>query len=295
LLITSAYAGVAGTSGYETYKAAIKNTAAAKSMTNTIALSIQDNGKPIVNVNATVKKDKAVDTVSANVNIQGGGSDQSVDVFTAADGKKVIKASTSDVYTIMNSHETRGNEKLKEKADLEQGDQFQKEAENLIDALVGNLKDYVIASDAADGKKEIHLSLSGSQLPTAVNAIGSFLVKKASHDSINERDTDATSNKAMMGMDFNGIKREMPKLMQDVSITNVDLLATVDDSNTITNQKATIAISGKDASGLSHAVTVSMDLGISGLNSTSPDTIDLTGKQVQTVEPKHWDGSKSNR
>ncbi|NOU97051.1 hypothetical protein GC093_28070 [Paenibacillus sp. LMG 31456] len=295
LLITSAYAGIAETSGYDTYKSAIKNTVTAKSMTDTVAVSIQDNGKQVVSVNAIVKKDKPANAVSANVNIQGGGSDQSVNVYTTADGKKVIKTGASEVYNVFDAKDTQhGREMKKEKADVGQGDKFNQEAENLIDALVGNLKQYVNETAAVDGSKEIHVSLSGSQLPTAVNAVGSFLVKKASHDSLKAHESDTSNKKELFGADLSSLKQAMPKLTQDVAITNVDIQASVDANNTITKQKATLAISGKDESGAAHMVTVNVDLGISGLNTTTPDSIDLTGKQVQTVDAKQWDKSKFN-
>ncbi|MFD0681594.1 MULTISPECIES: hypothetical protein [unclassified Paenibacillus] len=295
LLITSAYAGIAENSGYETYKAAIKNTVTAKSMTDTVAVSVQDNGKQVLNVNATVKKDKTAKAVSANVNVQGGGTDQSVNVYTTADGKKVIKTSASDVYNVFDAKDNQhGRENKKEKTDELQGDKFNKEAENLIDALVGNLKQYVTETAAANGGKEIHISLSGSQLPTAVNAVGSFLVKKASHDSLNAHESDASSKKELFGADLSGLKQAMPKLTQDVAITNVDIQASVDGNNTITKQKAALTISGKDESGAAHTVIVNADLGITGLNTTTPDSIDLTGKQVQTVDAKQWDKSKFN-
>ncbi|MDF2964532.1 MAG: hypothetical protein K0S39_6267 [Paenibacillus sp.] len=296
LLITSAYAGIAESSGYETYKSSIKNTVAAKSMTNTVALSVQDNGNQVLSVNATVKKDKSAKAVSANVNIQGGGSGETVSVYTTPDGKKVIKTGSSDVYNVMDTKGMQhGKEKMKERLENGEEEKFNQEAEKLIDVLVGNLKQYVSETAVSDGSKEIRLSLEGSQIPTAANAIGSFLVKKASHESLKAHDGDFSGRKNPFGADFSGLKESMPKLTQDVAITNVDLLAAVDGNQTITKQQATLTISGKDASGAEHIVKVSIDLGISGLNNTTPDSIDLTGKQIQTIEHGQWDKSKLNR
>jgi hypothetical protein len=284
LLITSAYAGVTESSGYDSFKTAIKTTVAANSMTQAVALSVQDNGNSVLSVNGTVKKNKETDTASADVNVKGAGKEQTINVYNAND-KTVLKTGDSDTYKVITGKgEGRFAQMHKEKEDSGQGDNFNKEAENLIDALVGNLKQYVSEAPAVNGAKEIRLSLSGSQIPTVVNAFGSFLVKKASHDSVKTNNDNEISNK--FGTDMSALKQALPKLSQDVAITNVDLQATVDGNNFIVKQKANLTIAGKDDSGAAHTVVVSIDLGLSGLNATTPDSIDLTGKQVQTIDSK---------
>jgi hypothetical protein len=74
----------------------------------------------------------------------------------------------------------------------------------------------------------------------------------------------------------------------------VDLQAAVDGSGYITSQKASLAIEGKDVSGTAHLVVVSIDLGLSGVNATTPDSIDLTGKTVEAVDTKQWGGPRNN-
>jgi hypothetical protein len=295
LLITSAYAGMAENSGYESYKTAIKTTVSAKSMTQAIAVTVQDNGKSLVGVNATVKRNKDSQAVSADVKIKGGDTEQTLNVYNAA-GKTVLKTGDSEAYKVLEGKAGSAHRQGMGRPDKELGgqeDAFHKEAENLIDALVGNLKQYVTEAPAANGAKEIRISLSGSQIPTAVNALGSFLVKKASYDHIQGGNDKAL--KAPFGTDFSALKQAMPKLSQDVAITKVDLQATVDGSGYIANQKANLSIEGKDGSGVAHTVVVSIDLGLSGVNATTPDSIDLTGKTVEVVDTKQWGGPRNNR
>lgn len=294
LLVTSAYAGVNASSGYDSYKTAIKTTVAAKSVTQAVSVTVQDNGKSLIGVNGTVKKNNDNHAVSADVTIKGGGTEQSLKVYNT-DGKTVFKTGDSDTYQVIEDkagmeHKFQTAKNDKELSGQVQGDQFNKEAENLIDALVGNLQQYVTENAAANGAKEIHLSLSGNQIPTAVNAIGSFLVKKASHDNV--QGTHDKAFKTPFGTDFSALKQSLPQLSSDVAITKVDLLATVDGNSFITNQKASLTIEGKDASGLAHVVVVSVDLGLFGMNTTTPDSVDLTGKQVENVDMKQWEGMK---
>ncbi|SFL31243.1 hypothetical protein SAMN03159341_10518 [Paenibacillus sp. 1_12] len=297
LLFTSAYAGMAASSGYDSYKTAIKTTVAAKSVTQAITVTVQDNGKNLIGVNGTVKKSKDSHAVSADMTIKGGGTEQTLKVYNT-DGKTVMKTGNSDTYKVMEGksgteHPNKAGKSQKESSGQEQADRFNKEAENLIDALVGNLQQYVTENPAANGAKEIRLSLAGNQIPTAVNAIGSFLVKQASHDS--SQFTADKSFKTPFGTDFSALKQSLPQLSQDVAITKVDLQASVDGNSYITNQKANLTIEGKDASGTAHILVISIDLGLSGVNATTPDSVDLTGKQVETIDAKQWGEMKHNR
>ena len=45
---------------------------------------------------------------------------------------------------------------------------------------------------------------------------------------------------------------------------------------------ATIVVSGKDDKGVTHDVTINVTLNLFNINSTTPSTIDLAGKQVKT-------------
>ena len=89
----------------------------------------------------------------------------------------------------------------------------------------------------------------------------------------------------------------MPKLTSDISIDSADMKAELDKDNFITSQVGNIVISGKDADGNSHSITVNIDMSMSGFNSTTPDTVDLTGKQVKTIQMKKFktfDNSDNN-
>ncbi|UUZ95625.1 hypothetical protein LJK87_14985 [Paenibacillus sp. P25] len=63
----------------------------------------------------------------------------------------------------------------------------------------------------------------------------------------------------------------------------------MDASNHIVEQDAVLTLTGKDASGTAHEVVIDAKLGLSGFDSTTPDQVDLTGKQVQTIDMKHKD------
>jgi hypothetical protein len=166
---------------------------------------------------------------------------------------------------------------------LEQGEKpdaaMKQEAENIVDSLVGNLKNYVTL-DESNGTKDIHFALSGSQISPVVNTIGSAVIKQGTGEQKRLPDPSKT-----LGVNIASIKDSLPKLTQDIKIESVTMNASVDADNHITNQVAQISISGKDAQGSAHAVVVKVNMGLSDFNNTTPDTVDLAGKKIENVQP----------
>jgi hypothetical protein len=72
----------------------------------------------------------------------------------------------------------------------------------------------------------------------------------------------------------------------------VDVNASVDGDDHITSQSAQIHLSGKDEQGAEHDVVLRIDMTLSSLNSTTPDTVDLSGKQVENVKFDDMSGHK---
>jgi len=50
--------------------------------------------------------------------------------------------------------------------------------ERIFDALIGNLKEYVVVTEDADGNKEFSGKLSDAQIPAVVNAVIAYAAKK---------------------------------------------------------------------------------------------------------------------
>ncbi|UUZ86024.1 hypothetical protein LJK88_22870 [Paenibacillus sp. P26] len=159
------------------------------------------------------------------------------------------------------------------------------EVENVIDELVGNLKNYVTVSPQEDGKQVHRLPAERRQIPSAVNAVGSLVIKHG----LNGHEQQAIEGKSPLAANLEQLRSSLPKLSQDIKISSVTVNAKVDASNHIVEQDAVLTLTGKDASGTAHEVVIDAKLGLSGFDSTTPDQVDLTGKQVQTIDMKHKD------
>jgi hypothetical protein len=169
----------------------------------------------------------------------------------------VSKSSDSEVYYI--------NEYIgKNNTATEKEDPFkQKEAEDIekiADAVVGNLKDYVLVEEKTDGSKEFSGSLQETQIPTLVNAVVSLQAKTMSQNPSEEL---------------------MPKLTSDIYVKEVTGNATANKDGYIEKLTATGILSGTDENGQTHELTLEILVKLSGVNATTISAPDLTGKQVE--------------
>ncbi|MDF2719544.1 MAG: hypothetical protein K0R28_6469 [Paenibacillus sp.] len=303
LLTVSGLTAMAGASGYDAWKSALKQTKSATSIAGSVNVAMTDNGTKLAGVEASFKK--ADSAASANVLLSTGSASRGMDVYLQ-DGKAVLKASDSDVYRVAEHGEGEGNgPDWKRHADHKMDPAFAERVERVFDALVGNLKDRVELDTNADGSKHVSLHLSGNQVPVAVNAIGSFVIGGVSDGGHWNHDGQAgrgNREQAAVGKtaDANALftpemKPDLPKLTQDVRIEEIKLDATIDANNYFENKTAEIRVTGKDTAGAPHSVVVRAEVDLTGINATKADSVDLTGKKVEAIEHEAGFGHGQDR
>lgn len=280
MLVTSVYAGVGSAPGYETFKSAVKQTAKVDNVTRQVNVSLQDNGASLLNVKSTIKSGGVDHAGSAVVTVKSGTDEQTIHFYNQ-DGKQIVKTEDSDVYKVLEGEGMPGKFKGHERANHTPDPEVIHEVENVVDALVGNLKNYVTMDEAPGNVKDIHFKLSGSQISPVVNTIGSLVIK---HGTVENSQHPVPAKADTLGVDITTLKNSLPQLVSDIKMDEVEVNASVDADNHITNQTAKVHIFGKDAQGAAHDVVLSVDMTLSSLNSTTPDTIDLNGKQVENVK-----------
>lgn len=280
----TAYGAVSGTSGYDLYKQALKNTVAAQSITPATEVTMQDNGQLLLKANDTAKLNRADKTMSNSVTVISGNQQKTMDMYRQ-NGQTIMKTSDSAVYNVM---DTRKTGKAKNIETQKEDSSRIQDIENVADALVGNIQNYISLQDNQDGTKEVSLELSESQVSPVVNAAASLAVKNA----------EAKANHQMnMGNSRNafaaGLLEKMPKLVQNIRVSKVDVDAKISSDNLIQSQSELFTITGTDASGKNHVLTINVNTTFSGINATTPDKVDLTGKQVKTMSNRmQWHGER---
>lgn len=288
MLSATAFASLTSSSGYEVYKAALKNLPQVNSLTTQAVVSVSDNGKVILNADGTAKMDRANRTMSSLSTITVGDKTQTTEVYHQQD-QTIMKNGDSDVYNVMAMK--AGKAPLDKNFDKRTAHEaVAQDVENIVDLLASNFDSNITLDNKADGTQVVTLSLAGSQITPLENAVASLIVKSAAREG--ERGPRAG---APTGSIDSIVRSTMPQLIDAISLNSVDMTANVNAQGQITKQTATIKITGNDASGKTHEVIISADINLSGINSTTPDNVDLTGKQVNNIQPRELKGHMPNR
>lgn len=286
ILVVSGFSVNAGASGYEVYKSALKNSDSISSATTGFNLSVTDNGSSVLDAKANIKFDEKGEGANADLSITSGADSRSLQVYHQGE-QVVIKNGANDTYYTVDLEENEDKREWKQEKDWEAPE----EIEQVIDALVGNLKQQISLEEGADGTKEVSLHMEGNQLPPVVNAVGSLLVKHGTgHKEAKTFEHPANPIKEQLfGGEFDAA---LPDLTTDIRIEAVNLDASINKDNQLERQSLEVNIAGKDENGVSHNVTVAFTAQFSDFNNTVVDKVDLEGKKVEAIDTTAWKESK---
>jgi len=259
MLLASGLSAMASTSGYDTYEAAMKRTAAVASLTANASLTVTDNGKSLLTAASDIRWDQASHAGSIAAKADGAGEAHAANVYFQ-DGKLIVKTADSDVYRV------KAMEEAADKAQPEKPHAPPKAVLQLFDALTGNVKELATTESTTDGGKLASLHLSGSRIPAVVNALGAL----------------AVSGKG--GAD--DAKLQLPELTDAVKVERIDLDAKIAPDGMLDDQTAIVVVSGMDDSGAKHELQIQLRIDFEGYNETTPAHVDLTGKKVEALEEK---------
>ncbi|MFS0838306.1 hypothetical protein [Paenibacillus sp. 1P03SA] len=278
MMVTTGISAMAGTSGYDAYKSALKNSKTVKSVTVQAAGSLRDNGNVALSANGTFKMSREGGSASGTGEVSVGGTKQMLQFYKQGE-QAIFKPGSGDVYYVKDTG-SETHKRFKGNGENE----MPQHVETVVDALVGNLKDYVAVDVKEDGSKRVSAELDGAQLPAVVQAIAPVVIKQASKE---HGEPEKKTGAADTPFDSGFLKDAAPGLTADIRLEKVAVNATISPSNYIRHQEAELTISGKDAGGKTHQVVVHLQADLSGYDGTTPDTVDLNGKNVQKVQSEH--------
>lgn len=295
LMLVTGLTAFAGTSGYEDYKSALKNTAQSlQSVTVQASSVLKDNGTVLGQIQGDFKTNLQTEAVSGTINISGTAGTQNLSLYNGSD-RQVWKSGDSATYYVKQD-KTDKEEPNEDKESLGETVLGSQE-ETVIDALIGNLKNGVTSTTASNGTKNISLSLESAQIPAVVQAIAPLAFKHLSdHSGWDQAGENGKSAAAGEQGDPEELLQKSLLSAKDIVLTdgiqiqNISMSAVISPANVIQSQQFTITFTGLDAKGASHTLTGSLYAGLSGFNETTPDSIDLKGKQVVQVKGDHERG-----
>ncbi|MCX7748356.1 MAG: hypothetical protein N2645_15950 [Clostridia bacterium] len=275
LLFTSAFAGATSNAGYDLLKDAWKNSQNLKSFTADLKFSVDDNGKNLLSAQGSIKASKDKELMSGKLNIAADDVKKALDVYCGED-KFIIKEENKEEYQVI-SHDEKHKNRFRKHHEMESNKDMSEIHEFLMDTLVGNLKNQIQSQKTNTGSNKVELDLSGSQIPAPLNTLISLGIKNKG-----EKHKEMQKDCPILGID---LSKTHPELEKDIRIAKINLSAEINKESFVEKTSATFIITGKDAQGKKHEIKISLNINLSGINSTTPDTIDLTGKKVINIDP----------
>lgn len=269
VFVSTAFADTLLGSGYDRLKGSLKNTAAQmeKGLNNyTIEAlaTFKDNDQALLQISTVKKFDiekQATEENSATQNSNG----KTTSYYSYNDKKQSVwKSEKDDKYYVTEfsseiDRSNRNSNPFNEKG--------APEIEKIVDALVGNLKDYVQVEEKPDGGKAYSGSLSEAQVPAIVNAVSSFGVKQMLSDQIR----------------MEGENVKLPEIESDIFVKKVTGTALESKAGILESVTGDIVLSGKDKGGVPHDLTLNVAVKLSDVGSTKVAAPDLNGANVEKV------------
>jgi hypothetical protein len=265
LLSVTVVASANGASGYQTYKDAMKNIVVAQNATISTTFSVKDNGNTTISGTGVEKLEGTNNSSDTKITI--GSTTKDVET-SSVNGQTIVKDGE-------NYYSRAGNDKMRNanmEKKFDESSSKTKLGEMVLDTLVGDVKNqFVVDGDT------ISVKLEGAQIPE--------LAKLAISAAVEEKNSKKANDKVDTGKD--GMKEAFNTIpnLKNVDIKSLSMTAKVDGNN-LTDNAFKIVITGEDESGVAHEFEVSSDFVITNVNSTKADSIDITGKQIQTVQNK---------
>jgi hypothetical protein len=275
LFATTAMAEVASKSGYDQLKDGLKYTAQScssklQSYTLDMSMAVKDNGN-IINSNESINKyDLSKNSMETQATRIDSDNTKAQSYYYKDSSSRINYDSNNNIYYVSKLKEQSKSKLFENPFDhKESGD-----IEKIADAVIGNLKDYVVVKQNADGTKELSGSLSEAQIPALVNAVASYQVKQSFGGYRTERAGISQKN--------------MPKITNDIFVKEFKGKMVLNKDGLIQNVLVTGVISGKDDGGSDHSLTFEILGKLENVNSTAVNKPDLSGKKVQESVEKDY-------
>ena len=259
--------------GLDVYKSALGQTKEAQSLTAHTKVELTDNGTKLLMIEGVAKVNHDGNAASVDATYTDAAGTGSFQAFHEQD-QVIFKKGDSDVYRVM---ETAAWGHKSDKRTEDGPPAFVKQ---LFPALLGDMNKWTTVEELPDGGKQVTLELSEQEMPAFVKAIAPTVYAK-----IVERSEEKEKSSTEKGMAV-----KLPNLQKDVQVDDITLHATIDKNNLIEEQTAEIHVSGVDASGEAHKLLLSLDVRLTDLAATTPDHIDLAGKQVEKISREDMKG-----
>ena len=267
ILLGSVYSISANTSGYELYKAALKQTHEAGSATMSIDFKLEDNNQSLMSANALYKADMKNQVSAMTSELANDKETSKMNMYKQDGSWYVEKEGVDSVYKMEMSKNPHHKNTTELKDDMEK----------LIDVTTKNLQQQITVAEK-NGTHSIDLDLTGKEIPLSVNALSSLMIK---HAVMIQDGSEQESS------EFH-ITPAIPELDHDITVKQIKIAADVNKENYVEKQTVKVVVTGKDSKGKNHELVLSFSMKVSDYNKTSVTPVEIPVENV--VEFDHGTG-----
>ncbi|WP_438447002.1 hypothetical protein [Gorillibacterium sp. sgz5001074] len=284
VMVTSGFsARASGEEGYQVWKSAMKATHQIESATVNGTMKVSDNSKPVLAVTFGAKGSISSEAVSGTVKVEQDGTAQGA-AFYHKDGQSVVKFDGEETYYVNEADSSGKSGKHRMHHGSGSNPAMESHMEDLMDAIAGKYRSYVKLEESADQSKVVSLSLSDDEIPVLLNTAGALILEHAL-SAETEAGMDAADPHSVFHDKLN-IKK--PEIGTDVHIKQIDVQAVIGADQLIREQSMKIQATSKDAEGKEHTWTFDSGMGLTNVNQTIADTVNLEGKKTEALPiPEH--------
>lgn len=263
ILATSAFADTMLGSGYYSLKNSIKTTmtkltSEVDNFSADATLSLKIDGKVFSESTSNTKfdiKNKAKESIDKNFKK----GEVRENYWYSDENQNIYKNFEDDSYDVFEKR--KSNNETSRMIENPFEEEQVKDAEKVLDALVGNLQD-AIQVEESSGKKMYVGNLSETQIPSAVNAISSFIFKYNILDEWDAKNLD------------------VPHPKSNIYLMEAAGKAIENEDGIIESGIFTASISAQDSKGIEHIYSIEFSIDIKDVNSTVVKAPNLEGQKV---------------
>lgn len=267
---TSALADVVVGSGYNSLKNAVKTTTRelagnVDNFTAKVDMTLRLDGQPLEQVSDVTKIDNQNRARETENTYARGGDTQEEYYSYSDDTQHISKSSGDDTYYVTKRSAPQGSSDDGQMIVDPFDSEMAKDAEKILDAFVGGLKD-IVQVEESEGKKQYIGNLTETQVPPVVNAVSSFMMKYGVLESYDLQELG------------------LPAITSDIYVKEASGKAIENESGILESAIGTASVVGNDAAGVEHTITLELALEISDVNATVVEAPNLEGEKVEVFE-----------
>jgi len=300
LLTLTAFAAAPTYEGYEAFKALAKEKGDMnlheENGTIKSSFTLVDNGETLTNLDAKMKSEGLNQDGSGLVTITSNGKSKTLEVYSQGDQAYVYDKDSDKVYAVDKTEMDNGHasdyidDKETGRANYHKDGQMTVAQEELLDFLVGDLKDNFELTKNSDGSETITFEMTNGEMPMLLNLMVSAAdgqkPQNFSQQAMNL--PEELLAKYPVLADMVDMKTDLPEIVDNMEIDHVVFQVTTIDGAFI-SASLDLELAGNDSDGDYHDLAISGDFELSNVGSTSVDKVELEGKEVITVDPTDFD------